>query len=360
MDKFRVDDQKIFYFPDRIAQWMEAGNKWEKLKKVYPIYMEVSPSASCNHRCIFCALDYLGFKKKFLDFGAYLRFVKAASRKGVKSIMFGGEGEPLMHPRIGEMITETKGHGIDVAFTTNGSLMTPGFLDANMSDISWFKISLDAASAETHVKIHRTNKKDFHKIISNIKYAVALKKKKKYNCSIGVQLLLLKQNYKEVLCLAETVKKIGIDYFVVKPYSQGLYSRNKLKIDYKKFKYLENQINKLSNRKFSSVFRGQAFETAIAKGTDYKYCHSVPFFWAYIMANGDVHTCSAFLGNKKFIAGNIKHQDFDVIWEGKKRMLNWKMLKKMSINSCRRNCRMDKVNNYLDKILNPVPNHTFI
>ncbi|PKN00401.1 MAG: hypothetical protein CVU78_01245 [Elusimicrobia bacterium HGW-Elusimicrobia-2] len=38
MDKFKVDGQKMFYFPGRIAQWFKAGDNWEKLKKIYPIY----------------------------------------------------------------------------------------------------------------------------------------------------------------------------------------------------------------------------------------------------------------------------------------------------------------------------------
>ena len=360
MDEFKVDEQKIFYFPDRLAHWMKAGDNWEKLKKVYPIYMEVSPSGSCNHRCIFCALDYLDFKKNFLNFDAYLNFLKTASRKGVKSIMFGGEGEPLLHPRISEMVSATKKNKIDVAFTTNGSLMTPDFLNRNMANISWIKVSLDAGTAATHVKIHRTTAKDFQRIMSNIKFAVDLKKKNKYSCSVGVQILLLPQNYKEVLRLASAVKEIGVDYFVVKPYSQGLYSRNKMQVDYRKFKYLEDKVNKLSDTRLSSVFRSQAFGTAINKESGYKHCRAVPFFWAYVMANGDVHTCSAFLGNKKFIIGNINTDKFDIIWEGKRRMNNWKLIKNLSIKTCRRNCRMDKVNTYLEKLCNPAPNHTFI
>ena len=360
MDKFRIDDQKIFYFPERIAQWMKAGNKWEKLKKVYPIYMEVSPSASCNHRCIFCALDYLGFKKKFLDFGAYVRFVKVAAKKGVKSIMFGGEGEPLMHPRIGDMITETKNRGIDVAFTTNGSLMTRAFLNKNMRNINWVKISLDAGSPETHIKIHRTSAGDYRRILENIKHAVKLKKEKRYNCSVGVQFLLLPENNKEVLSLAKKMKKIGVDYFVVKPYSQGLYSENKLKIDYKKFHHLGKRINELSGKNFSSIFRSSAFGTAMASETGYKHCLATPFFWSYIMASGDVHTCSAFLGNKKFIIGNINSESFNSIWESSQRKKNHELIKKMSIKKCRRNCRMDKVNIYLENVMNPPTNHTFI
>lgn len=360
MDKFKVDDQKIAYFPSRVGKWLTADVNWERLKKIYPIYMEVSPSSGCNHRCIFCALDYMGFKQNFLDYNKYAKFVKMASKKGVKSIMFGGEGEPLLHPQISKMITETKKNRIDVAVTTNGSFMTAEFLDICMERLNWIKISLDAGFAETHTEIHRTNSTDFRKILNNLKYAVQLKKEKRFQCSIGVQVLLLPQNHIEVLSLGKTVKKIGVDYFVVKPYSQGLYSKNKLKIDYSKYDYLKSKVNKLSNDKFSAVFRSRAFNTAIGEEANYERCHATPFFWAYIMTNGSVYSCSAFLGNKKFALGNINKERFDQIWEGNRRKKNWEFVKSMSIEECRRNCRMDKVNTFLDNMKNPLPNHTFI
>lgn len=360
MDKFKIDSQKVSYFPERLGRWFTAGNNWEKLKKVYPIYMEVSPSSGCNHRCIFCALDYLEYKGGFLNYQSYTSFIKIAAEKGVKSIMFGGEGEPLLHPQIINMVINTKKAGIDVAFTTNGSLMTAPFLDKTIKYVNWIKVSLDAGSANTHMAVHRAAKSDYESIINNLSYAVKLRNQKKCRCSIGVQLLLLPQNFTEVLSLAKMVKKMGADYFVVKPYSPGLYSKNKFAIDYKKYLYLEKKINGLSNHKFNAVFRSRAFVRAAGEGESYRHCLAVPFFWAYLMTNGDVYSCSAFLGNKKFILGNINDKKFDEIWESEKRKKNWKYIKGLSINHCRENCRMDKVNVYLDDLTNPPENYTFI
>jgi radical SAM protein with 4Fe4S-binding SPASM domain len=78
------------------------------------------------------------------------------------------------------------------------------------------------------------------------------------------------------------------------------------------------------------------------------------------MTNGDVYSCSVFLGNKKFVLGNINYDRFDEIWEGEKRKTNWLAVKKMPIGNCRINCRMDKVNAYLENIKNPPQNYTFI
>ena len=174
MDKYKIDSQKISYFPARIGRWQEDQDDWEKLKKIYPIYMEVSPSGGCNHRCIFCALDFLDYEPRFLNIDGYFDFLETASQKEIKSIMFSGEGEPLLHPQISEMVIQTKQKGIDTAFTTNGSLMTPEFLDTSLEYINWIKISLDAATPETHAVVPGTNAEDYHRIIENITYAVKL------------------------------------------------------------------------------------------------------------------------------------------------------------------------------------------
>ena len=47
---------------------------------------------------------------------------------GVKSIMFAGEGEPLLHPDIADMVNYAKQCSIDSSFTTNGVRLSRSFL----------------------------------------------------------------------------------------------------------------------------------------------------------------------------------------------------------------------------------------
>ncbi|MCF6340345.1 MAG: radical SAM protein, partial [Sulfurimonas sp.] len=60
-DRYSIDSHKLGLHPKRVSEWIEAKNDWSKLKKIYPLYVEISPYGGCNHRCTFCALDYMGY-----------------------------------------------------------------------------------------------------------------------------------------------------------------------------------------------------------------------------------------------------------------------------------------------------------
>ena len=52
MDKYRIDSHKLVYHVSRVNGWLNGEN-------IYPIYAEISPSGACNHRCSYCALDFM-------------------------------------------------------------------------------------------------------------------------------------------------------------------------------------------------------------------------------------------------------------------------------------------------------------
>lgn len=351
---FRIDTHKLIFHPDRVAEWMKG-------KSVCPIYLEIAPVGACNHRCIFCAVDYLGYNRRILDLEIFKQTLKDASVLGVRSIMFAGEGEPLIHKDICEIVKFTKALGIDTAITTNGVLFTKEKSLQLLKYLSWIRISLNAGKSKTYAKVHRTNEGDFYKVLNNIKEAVRIKNKYKYKATIGVQLLLIPENKEEVFTLAKILKETGVDYFSVKPYSQHPLSVCRISSD---FKYtdlmsLGKKLMKMQTSRFKIIFRDLTMER-LAISKEYKRCLGLPF-WAYIDSRGDVYSCSAFLGKKGFCYGNIYNESFSDIINGKRRkVIIDKISLRMDVKKCRLACRLDKINSYLWELKHHSPHVNFI
>jgi len=361
-DRYAIDYHKIIFHPEKLFAWLKAQNSWKEVRKVYPIYVEISTSGFCNHRCRFCAFDYLGYEGGFANFKNLKRAIRDMAKGGVKSINFSGEGEPLLYPRIKEIIKYTKSLGIDVALTTNGTFLKEELLKDILPLLTWIKVSIDAATSRTHLKIHRPKVQDFDIIINNLKKAVKIKRATNARCTLGGQMLLLPDNHREALILAKKLKEIGFDYLIIKPYSQHKKSINREyeNLSYNKYFYLRNELEKLNSNKFQVIFRENPMKKLKEKRS-YEICHAVPFFWAHITTNGDVYSCGNFIGDKRFNLGNYNKKSFKEIWEGEKRKKHWKFIQtKFNVNQCRKNCRVDEINRYLEKLINPPEHVNFI
>ncbi len=355
MDRYRIDSQKLIYHVSRVHNWLEG-------KAIYPIYMEISPAGACNHRCTYCGLDFMKYQPRYLETGLLKKRLSELGGLGLKSIMYAGEGEPLLHKDIAEVISHTKNSGIDAAVTTNGVLFERKIAEKTLGSMEWVKVSIDGATKETYAKIHRCHPDDFDKVIRNISYAAELRRREKYICTLGMQFLLLPENSHEVVTLAGMARDIGLDYLVVKPYSQHIQSKTTIysSIKYSDYEYLKDELAKFNTDDFSVIFRIYTMKKWDAKQRNYHRCFALPF-WSYIDAGGNVWGCSVYLGDERFLYGNIYQQSFQEIWEGEKRLqsLRW-VEEELDVSRCRVNCRMDEINRYLWELKYPPEHVNFI
>jgi len=339
VDEYRIDQHKLIYHPDRVSRWLSGEN-------IFPLYIEIGLASRCQHRCIFCAFDYTEYKGPFLETEILKKTLADAASHDVKSVMFAGEGEPLLHKDIGQLVNFTSDIGLNVAITTNGVLFDEQLAHECLPFLSWIRFSMDAAYEGTYRRIHRCPAGHFQKVKENIATAVKIKTARGYGCTVGAQALLLQENADEFVELAYLARSLGADYFTVKPFSKHPLSLCDFDFDYSMRSSLDEKLKQVATDHFQIIFRSHTMDKLAETERPYKECLGLPF-WTYIDSKGDVYACSAFLGNQDFVYGNIYQNSFSQIWEGQRRKEVLKRASEMSVDPCREVCRLDEINRYL-------------
>lgn len=352
MENVRMDSHKLIYHPEAVYKWLKGEN-------IYPVEIEISPSGACNHRCVFCAVDYIGYKPDFLNKDMILRDVSQMSTKGLKSVVCSGEGEPLLNQNLPDIVNGIKNCGVDVAMSTNGVLFTKEKANDCLQAFSWIRFSIASMENQSYDKIHRCKKNDLDKVKVNLQEAVRIKKDRGLKTTLGVQCLLLPDNVSQISDMARQLREIGIDYFTVKPYSQHLHSMNSFVIDYDALAELQNEVQQYETEDFKIYFRANAMKN-VNHEKRYRQCLGLPFM-THIDARGNVWPCVAHIGTKELCYGNIYAQTFAEIWEGQKRQEVVQKLNALEINEvCRQACRLEEVNKYLNELKHPGEHVNFI
>ncbi len=348
----RMDSHKLIYHPDAVARWMKGEN-------IYPIEIEISPSGACNHRCVFCAVDYIGYQADFLDKDIILRDISRMSGRGLKSVVCSGEGEPLLNKDMPDIANGIKACGVDVAMSSNGVLFTKDKAQDCLGAFTWIRFSVASMEEKSYDKIQRGKTEDLEKVKINLEEAVRIKKDRKLKTTLGVQCLLLPDNMEQLPSMAEQLREIGVDYLTVKPYSQHPHSENTFQIDYEAMLELEQEMKQYTTEDFAVYFRANAMKK-VHHGKCYKQCYGLPFM-THIDAKGNVWPCVAHIGTERFCYGNIYEQTFEEIWEGDKRQQVVQKMNNLDINAvCREACRLDEINKYLDGLKHPGEHVNFI
>lgn len=352
MKDIRMDSHKLIYHPCEVAKWL-AG------ETTYPIEIEISPSGSCNHRCTFCAVDYLEYQPVLLNATLLLENIKQMKQHGLKSVVCSGEGEPLLNKETPFLINQMKAMGLDVAMSTNGVLLSKEISQECLSSLTWVRFSIATIQEELYQKIHRGKTGDLQKVLEHVSYAVEFKQKNQLTTTLGVQCLLIPENQYQILEMAKELKQIGVDYFTIKPYSQHKQSKNQLEFDYNNLLEMEQELKALESDTFQLYFRTNAMKKMHTE-KEYDTCYGLPFM-THIDSKGNLWPCINFIGKEEFCYGNLYEETFDSIWNGERRKSIVKKYQKMNINQvCREACRLDEINKYLYELKNPGAHVNFI
>lgn len=360
MDKYYVDSQKIAFHPREVSDWLEGE------KDIYPINAEICLSGACNHRCTFCAVDYMGYRSDILSRNLLKERIEEMHQKGLKSVLYAGTGEPLINKDAADIINDTKKIGVDVALSTNGVLFTPDIIEKCLHSISWVRFSTSGGTEETYNKIHRGKQGDLQKVFDNIHTAAEFKRKNNLKTVINVQIVMIRDNEKEILQLAKKVKELGADQYFVKSVGITELQENNIgdTLDRNSFynnrEELQGELELLNDERFNVIFRTNRINRMKVQ-REYKECYGAPFH-VNIDANGDVWPCCCLIGMKNMCYGNIKEHTFEDVWRSESRKDVLKRLKDSELAMCPTagECKLGAINEYLYRLKKPIEHINFI
>jgi GTP 3',8-cyclase len=346
-EKYHIDGHKLFWHLDRVRQWQEG-------RVIPPVYVEVSPTALCNHKCIFCGLDFKRGQFQSLDTAIFCKRLKEMGKLGVRSIMFAGEGEPLLHKGLPLFIRTAKKAGIDVSLVSNGELGNYRTWKTILPYLTWVRFSVDAGTPGVFSRIHRVSAESFHKTIQSIREAKKVKSDLGLGVTIGVQFLIVEENLRDIENALKLFSGIGLDYISLKPYSlhPQMLARKNVVYSTKTMQWIQAIVDRCRNKsKTAIIFRNQAMQKYIEKEKAFTHCRALPF-WGYVSSDGNFYTCSVFLGDRRFSMGSIYKKDMKSIFFGSRRRRSLQFgAHNLNIGKeCRLNCRMARINEFLEFI----------
>ena len=151
------------------------------------IVTEFDLTNRCNNKCPeCCGVNENGaqLSKHQIDL-----IVDGLAKMNNKGIILSGGGEPLISPHFSYAVKELKKRGMKLGLNSNGLALTRELAELIADNCEYFRISLDAASAEMYQKTHGMPTAAFDKVVENIKMFAEVKKERQSSVSFGVGFL---------------------------------------------------------------------------------------------------------------------------------------------------------------------------
>lgn len=211
------------YFSSSKWNWLASYIKdIDKNNSALPFTLRLDLTAECNFGCSHCLyqsksstiqknVDYSYPGARELDYARLVKIIKLFAKKGLKSVIITGGGEPFVYKNFEKVLDVLFRCKIEVGIITNGTKLTQAFVKKYSANkyLKWIRISLDSASAAIWQRLHRPyDDSSFEVLIENIRL---LAEDKNRNFLVGINFLITPINYREIVPAYNLVKELGVD-----------------------------------------------------------------------------------------------------------------------------------------------------
>ena len=187
------------------------------LSRVY-----IEPTSRCNLACRTCIRNTWKEPLGDMEAATFDRLAGQLRRfPHLQSAMFGGFGEPTMHPDILRMLRRVKALGVRTELVTNGTLlddeMLAGLMESRL-DRLW--VSFDGGSQASFEDIRRGA--GFRDIVASLQRLKELNRPGPHRIKVGIAFVVMKTNIGELRHLDRLIRLAGASFVSVTnvmPYS---------------------------------------------------------------------------------------------------------------------------------------------
>lgn len=288
-----------------------------------PRFADLHTSNRCNQACRGCAYKN-DIDNTIISEKNHFKILEDLLKIGVKGFDFAGGGDPLALPYIENLWKYIIQNNANFGIITNGTMLTNAQMEYIIKYATYIRISLEGSTEKEYCEYKDVSSSHWHKVLSNIKNLVSLRKKLKSNCDISIK-----------FSVSKSLR--GIEH-----YASGVILSKLLNIDYTTFKALRHFPEELSEEEkiFEDRLLGQCVreqDGSINKQIIPISFKNVPQCWLnplHIVVDylGNVYLCCYYYYRKeKHRIGNMLKDNLSDIWHSKD---HWKSIREIDREDC--------------------------
>lgn len=303
-----------------------------------PIEVSVDLTCRCTTGCVMCwywspllkGYPTEDWAKQSLDYEVLRQLINDLKKLGVKRIILGGQGDPLLYPKILEAIEMIKQNGMEVCLITSGVYLnqakTKVLFDLGLDHLD---ISLQAASSQVYSQIHPCQKAGtYERIKEQLLLLSRLKREaKREKPHVRIIHVVFNLNYQETVKIVELAKEInaqsiGFKRIDVIPETRNLLISEKqleeLKFLLDEAEKKAGELGELGVKTGIGDFRKDMLVGLTTGVYTADFYAKIPCYVGWhssrVLANGEVTPCC---GCYSLVFGNINRRPFNQIWHSK-------------------------------------------
>jgi len=126
-----LKDLTIFF--QKMSSYFPRLTGFYNLNKLFPPSLQIEPTNICNARCLCCPTWTSPRPKGYMEYSLFEKIINDAAQIGVRRIRLFLHGEPMLHPKIIDMLGYIKSKGLALNLTTNGIRFNKEIIKAILS-----------------------------------------------------------------------------------------------------------------------------------------------------------------------------------------------------------------------------------